>query len=218
MLLPQANILLPTYRQRVEKLCHVYPNLPFAPLFGPEFPAFLQMCLARRLDLDIQDVDMADLYIQTMYYLELALACVSPAQQPDLKYRTGFNEHPVSPRQWLTLIRLGQGISRRKGVTAMLEWLRMPKKEKLSQGLFAMHHALLAWKKGDVSEAGSQLSQSNSLLEQLTGLAPSVPSADFPARWQITRIGWGRFWGRFIRLGDTEHSSRYEKIMEWQHE
>ncbi|MCB9134154.1 MAG: nucleotidyltransferase domain-containing protein [Anaerolineales bacterium] len=216
VLLPQAGILLPTYRQRVEKLAEIYPSLPFAPSFGPEFPAFLQTCLQRRLDLAFEQTDMAILYAQTIQYLELALACVSRHDARALPGSTrGFNERPVAPRQWLSLARMGGQFARRHGPRAGWAWVRLPKKEVLTQGLLAMHLALLSWHRGEPAEATSHLQASQTHLRRLTGQVPALPPA-FPDQWQVLRKAWGGFWGAFIRLG--QNLTPYDAIMEWQHE
>ncbi|HRQ36678.1 MAG TPA: nucleotidyltransferase domain-containing protein [Chloroflexota bacterium] len=219
VLLPQAHILLPTYRERVTKLMEVYPDLPFATLFGMDFPNFLQMCLVRRLDLNFQNEDMESLYARTIHYLTLAISCISRQSQSNLSsFHRGFNERPISPRQWLNVARLGLQMARQRGIATAIEWLRQPKKEILSQGLLAMHLALIAWKNGNVKEAESQLSISEEMLRHLTGNETPVSSPEFPARWQTARKEWGRFWGDFIRLGDPRYPARHEEIIEWQHD
>lgn len=215
VLLPQAGILLPTYRQRVEKLAEIYPILPFAPLFGPEFPTFLQTCLQRRLDLAFEQTALESLYADTIRYLELALACVSRHDaRAGSGFTRGFNERPVAPRQWLSVARMGAQFARR-GPRAGWDWARLPKKEVLTQGLLAMHLALLAWQRGNPEDAATHLHASQTHLQRLTGNVPALPPA-FPDQWQVLRKAWGGFWGAFIRLG--QHLTPYDTIMEWQHE
>ena len=219
VLLPQADILLPTYCQRVEKLSAVYSFLPFAQHLGNGFPDFMQMCLKHRLDLDFDHIALETLYAETIHYLKLALLCVSGSEQNNLiDFHSGYNEFPTAPRQWLNLIQLGRQMIHRKGIHSAFQWLLLPKKEILAQGLLAMHLALLAWKQGHVTEAEGYLAHSIEKLNQLTGKEFSDSLATFSVKWQNLRKKWGVFWGDFIRLGDPRYPMRFEAIMDWQHD
>ncbi|HIC88642.1 MAG TPA: hypothetical protein EYP04_04485 [Anaerolineae bacterium] len=223
VLLPHEGILLPTYRQRVERLASAYPALSLTDRFGPELPRFLEDCLAQRLSLDFAAIDLSAWYARTIRYLELALSYVSPKDRPidqtlPTHSRVVFNEWPISQGEWYNLARLTASLLRRQGPLMAYRWLRRPKKGWLTVGLLAMHKALVAWQRGDAAQAEQWLRQSEETLRQIALSNVSTPGRSFLERWLALRKQWGDFWREYIRLGDPKYRQRFENIMEWQHD
>jgi predicted nucleotidyltransferase len=219
VLLPHEGILLPTYRQRVEKLCAAYPELGFFTLFGPELPSFLETCLSKRLNLDFTNVDLHDWYRQTIRYLELAIqyaafkAGCAGAPLPACSGRI-FNEWPISWGEWYNLVRLMLQHLRKQH--AVYRWLMSSKKGWSTLGLLSMHKALIAWQKGDSDEADLHLQASRTALSQLTLTDIELEPGSFPLQWLSLRKRWADFCCEYFLLGNPRYRQRFSTITEWQ--
>jgi predicted nucleotidyltransferase len=219
VLLPQEGILLPTYRQRVERLKTCYPELPFASVYGSELPLFLETCLLKRLDLDFTNIDLDSWYAQTIKYLELAIhyaalkAGCTGSLLPNCSGRI-FNEWPISRGEWYNLARLA--LQHLRNQHAVYRWLMLSKKGWLTLGLLSMHNALIAWQKGDSAEADASLQVSGAALNKLTLIDINLMPESFPIRWLSLREVWADFWCEYIRLGEPKYRQRFSTITEWQ--
>jgi hypothetical protein len=223
VLLPHENILLPTYHQRVDRLVKSYQNLSLAKRFGPDLPRFLEECLARRLTLDFNDIDLETWYDGTIGYLQLALKNILAKEQPIAEIlpmcsSAIFNEWPISRGEWYNLARLTGRFLRTRGPFVAFRWLQASKKGWLTVGLISMHKALIAWQKGDKSKADQELDQARAALEQIAINDLFIPEVDFLQRWFILRQHWGDFWRAYIRLGDPKYLQRFATITQWQND
>ena len=222
VLLPHENVLLPTYRQRVEFLVKHYREISFQPLFGPGLPHFMETCLQRRLDLDFSNIDLVTLYNNTITYLQAAITYLLPVDMsiqalPDIS-QSLFNEWPISRGEWYNLAKVILWLLKSRGPNVVWPWLRTPKKGWLTVGLLDMHRALIAWFEGDMPAAQQSLENALTALSQISLTSVVLPATAFPEQWLHLRQQWSIFWQAYIRLGDPKYAQRFEFITEWHHD
>lgn len=222
VLLPHQEILLPTYQQRVLKLEESYASLDFSSDFGSEFPEFLQTCLKLRQTLQFDDLDLYAWYRKTINYLTLALHQIGFKPEATSSEATSpakiYNEWPISRGEWYNLARMIQKGTRHHGLRNTSQWLRTPKKQKLTTGLLRMHQALMAWQMGDEKTAVIHLQHSQQILNTLLLLENKPTPFNFLQHWFDLRQQWAQFWRIYIRLNDPKYIERFTKITTWNYQ
>lgn len=215
--LPREGVLLPTYRQRVTALNE---NAQLLASFDDNFPAFMQTCLDRRLDLDFSSTDLLQLYATTLGYLERGLLLLlgnnNISTLPQLS-RSIFNEHPISRGEWYNRLRLAYQEAQRHGPIAAVRWLQLPIKGWLALGLLMMHKSLLNWLTGNRHDAQDYLMQAKYALQTLSPDHTLPETAIFPERWFALRRAWGKVWLQNIRFGSKNAEAYIHRVMEWRY-
>ncbi len=240
VLLPEAGILRPTYRQRLEAW-ERFPNLPFRASLdgavGGDSAAYLASCLDRRRNLQALPEPLVE-YERVVHVLASALGWLAGCPPPELaaqlpqRSRQLFHEGPVTRGEWLALLRQITQIAAHRGLRRAAQWLLAPRKGLLAAGLLELHRALIAHKRGQSEVAESHLHAAARALAVIDdsgwlagGLRPSsagVPPpasrqqpGGFPERWLALRaaLGW-QFW-RTVRLGDPTVWTQLARSIEW---
>lgn len=216
--LPSEGYLLPTYRQRVNALNENATSLNLLQYFDSDFPAFMQTCLNRRLDLDFLATDLLPLYVKTIDALEHGLLLLLQDTNIDTLPQISrhiFNEHPISRGEWYNLMRLAFQKTRRYGPFAVIRWLRLPVKGWLSLGLLMMHKSLLCWLTDKGQDAQAYLIEAEHALQTLSPNYKLPEVGSFPEHWFALRRAWGDVWLQNILLGAKPAEDRIKRVMEW---
>ena len=219
--LPREGYLLSTYRQRVNTLISKTESLNICESFDNDFPAFMQMCLNRRIDLNFSQTDLLPLYVKTIGYLEHVilrlLQDTSYDTLPKLSHRV-FNEYPISRGEWYNLIRMTLDKARRYGSLKAIRWMRLPVKGWLALGLLMMHKSLICWMHSNTQEAEEYLRHTEHALQTITLEPFHAKKQDFPGRWLALRRSWGEVWLQTIRMGAKSAEERINSVMDWHYE
>jgi hypothetical protein len=211
-LLPDAGVLLPTYRARVARWSADPAPAGRAALdaaVGGDSGAWLATCLARRATA-APSPDIAADHALAVRGLTGALAWLYDVSPADLgramaaAQRPVLGEGPISRGEWLALAKQTVQIARHQGAWSARSWLNQPRKGRLGAGLAALHTALVAHGAGDAPRAAAELAAAvahGRAVGRSTALVPD-PSADFATAWLAARAVLGRAFWRVARLGD----------------
>lgn len=201
ILLPHAGILAPSYKSRNAALKDRWPKLTFAPAFGPDFPAFMAQCFEARRTLRFPDTAV-DVFAELLRYFEKLLTCLS-GENDDFTGESGniFPERPYSPRQWISQAVLSLQVLRQGQTGQALDWIRQPKKARMTLGLLHLNQALLSWVHGNPADADARLAASAGVLADLQR-QPVKLGNDFHESFHRLRTGWAIFWNRYLRFAD----------------
>ncbi len=135
-----------------------------------------------------------------------------------------FNEHPVTPAEWLSVARQAVRIANSTGAPPAVQWLRLPRKGHLCAGLLELHRALVAHHAAEPDAVGAR----GALAEAADWLAPVAATAgdaraaidgarDFADAWCLTRSLAARAFWRTVRLADPAAWRRLAAAVDPEH-
>lgn len=212
VLLPEADILMPSYAQRVARWRTeplLGPRTALDRAMGEDSGRWLSRCLARRRRAEAPEDPSAD-YARAVLGLTAALAWLTGTAVADVggalaaQSRHLFREQPISPGEWLSFVRQLTAIARQEGPAAAAQWGTAPRKGWLGQGLLALHEALRAGLEGDVGRAYAALETATHHGQAVARSTRVAPAADdrWPTAWFAARMVLARAFWRTYRLAD----------------
>lgn len=213
VLLPEAGILRPTYRQRIECWRRI-PDLPFREMvdraLGMDSALYLEQCLVRRSELEpLPDPTVEWERVVACLEASLAwlLACPREAVATFLpnQSRRLFHEWPVTLGQWRATVREALRLARSLGARRAGRWLAAPRKGILAAALLELHRAMIDHQERNAVLAERRLGRAAcfaATLDDRTWLAPYDAGESFVERWLSVRWILGRSFWRIVRLGE----------------
>lgn len=217
VLLPEAGLLLSSYRERVA-CWRARPELPFRAALdaalGHPSSDYLGDCLALRAAA-AEAPDPVAAHRAALAALEAGLAWLAERYPGRV-----FDERPHGPGQWRAWLRQTVQLARARGPRAAAAWALAPRQARLAAGLLDLHRALAARFAGDAAAAGAALDRAVATLEPIAGPddsgAPSWTHGDAsPERWLAARRLAGRAFWRAVRLGDPAAWEPMERRLAW---